>query len=311
MNQLTTTKSILPSTSDFAMMKEMASMAVASGLIPSSINTPQKALIIMMKGREINIPPMMALSHISVINGKPCMSAELMLAKIYENVPNAIIDLTSTTDTECVIIAQRPGGAKTRFSFTIEDARVAGLLGKGPWKTYPAAMLRARAISAMARALFPDAINGVSYTPEELGANVEIDDAGNETVKDVTPAPVVPKPDFSKPEVSAKMEQAPKSVQNEVIEHTEDPLFTAEEIAEVNAATMATKATEEPLLPNEAMGEYVIVGGKYNGKKLKEIKKEELYRFISDILSYEKKGNTLPTEVVENVFYAKKYLGLK
>jgi hypothetical protein len=50
----------------------------------------------------------------------------------------------------------------------MEDAKVAGLLSKDTWKKYPEAMLRARCVAIVARALFPDAIMGASYTPEEL-----------------------------------------------------------------------------------------------------------------------------------------------
>jgi hypothetical protein len=96
----------------------------------------------------------------------------------------------------------------------MEDAHRAGLSGKGPWKSYPAAMLRARAISAMARAMFPDALSGVVYTPEELGAEVDDDghvvsapgDSENQrppiSGRDVGPKPDVISP---KPEVISQM----------------------------------------------------------------------------------------------------------
>lgn len=175
MNQLTTTqpdRSQFPSPQEFNVLKEFGSMAVKSGLLPTSINTPEKAVIIALKGREIGIPPLQAFSGISVVQGKPTMSSELMLALIYRDIPGVVIDYIETSDKACIIEAKRPGGRPTRFSFTLEDAKRAGLLGKGPWLSYPAAMLRARCISAMARAVFPDALAGISYTPEELGAPV-------------------------------------------------------------------------------------------------------------------------------------------
>lgn len=183
----------IPSAQEFATMKELGNMAIKSGLLPTSINTPEKAIIIMLKGRELGIPPMQAFSSIAVINGKPTMSAELMLGMIFKNVPGAVVDFITTSDLKCEIEAKRPNGKKTKFSFTIEDAKRANLTGKGPWVTYPAAMLRARCISAMARAMFPDALSGVVYTPEELGASV--DDEGN--VLDV--AETVPTPADKEP----------------------------------------------------------------------------------------------------------------
>ena len=179
-----------PSPQEFSNLKELANIAVSSGLLPTAIKTPEQALIIMLKGRELNIPPMQAFSHIHIINGRPTMSAELMLAQIYKCIPNAVINFIVQNEKECILEAQRPRGAKTTCSFTMNQAVKAQLLGKTPWKQYPEAMLRARAISIMARALFADALMGVSYTAEELGADVELDDDGNEIIKDVTPPPV-------------------------------------------------------------------------------------------------------------------------
>lgn len=182
----------IPLGAEFQTMKELAKMAVSSGLIPSSINTPEKALIIMLKARELGVPPMQGFSSIGVINGKPAMSAELMLALLYRNIPGFVCNFIETTDQKCVIEAKRPGGKATKFSFTMADAQAAGLAGKGPWKTYPTAMLRARCTSAMARAMGPDALSGVVYTPEELGAVV--DEEGNiEKLPDVSPQNEEPK----------------------------------------------------------------------------------------------------------------------
>jgi len=178
---------LIPHASEFQTMKEMAQIAVKSGMIPSSIRSNEAAFIIMLKGRELGIPAMQAFSHIHVINGKPTMSAELMLTQIYKCIPKVSINYIQSDGLACIIECQRPHSNKTRWSFTIDEAKKAELLNKGPWKQYPAAMLRARAISIMARAQFPDCLNGVSYTPEELGADIDIDDQGNEIIKDVSP----------------------------------------------------------------------------------------------------------------------------
>jgi hypothetical protein len=187
MSNLVVQSNLLPAPAEFQTLKEIASMAVKSGLLPSSIKSPEQAVIIALKGRELGIPPMVAFSQISVINGKPCISAELMLSQIHQKVPSASINFIKNDNESCVIEAIRKNCKPSTWSFTIEDAKSAQLLGKQVWKQYPAAMLRARAISAMARAVFPDALNGVSYTPEEMGAEVEIDDQGMETIKDITP----------------------------------------------------------------------------------------------------------------------------
>lgn len=183
---------LFPVANELQTMRTIGDMAVKSGFLPTSIKTPEQAMVILLKGRELGIPPMQAFSSIAVINGKPAMSAELMLSLIYRNIPGFVVDFVTTTATECVIEAQRPGGIKTRFSFTMEDAKRANLAGKGPWLTYPAAMLRARCITAMARAMAPDALSGVVYTPEELGAEVDEDGGVIETVLNPTAHTALP-----------------------------------------------------------------------------------------------------------------------
>jgi hypothetical protein len=160
---------------DIENMKSQALILVKSGLLPRSVDTAEKAIVIMMKGRELGLAPIHALSHIHVINGKPCMSAELMLAMIRKNCKGAIINIIERTNERCVIEASRPAEKTAAFVFTMDDARMAGLTGNPTWTKYPRAMLHARCVSEMARAMFPDAIAGASYTPEEMGALVNED----------------------------------------------------------------------------------------------------------------------------------------
>lgn len=175
---------VLPARSEWQVMREMSEALHESGLLPSWIKTPMAALAVIQKGKELGLQPMYALARISMIEGKPCCDAEGMAAMIYrDHGPNALTFVETTPDA-CTIEYRRAGGRPGRLTFTIEDARRAGLLNKQNWKNYPQAMLRARAISAAARMAFPDTIGGL-YTPEELGAEVSIDEHGEMTVVDV------------------------------------------------------------------------------------------------------------------------------
>lgn len=164
---------LLPSEGEWNMLKEQAGILLKTPFLPSAIKTVEQAIAIALKGRELGIPFMQSLTHIHIINGKPTISSELMLALIFKNCPGAVIDYPKSDATECVIEARRPGGKPARFSFSMENAAAAGLTGKDSWKKYPDAMLRARTVAIVARALFPDAIMGCSYTPEEMGAKVD------------------------------------------------------------------------------------------------------------------------------------------
>lgn len=158
-------------------MKDQAAMLVKSGFLPPAINTPEKAVALMLKGRELGVPAMYAISNIHIINGKPVCSAELMLALVQRDHGHDAIRVAETTNTQCVV-EYKQWGKVASYAFTIKDAEMAGLTQKGGnWKAYPAAMLRARAISAVCRMAFPASIAGM-YTPDELGAAVTINNDG-------------------------------------------------------------------------------------------------------------------------------------
>lgn len=182
MNQALATRNEDPrdALAEWKAMTDQAKTLVASGFLPRSVNTPEKAIAIIMTGREMGIPPMRALRQIHIIEGKPTLSAELMHGLVLANLPGSTLQVVESTDARCTVDAGRPGQRPTRFVWDMAKARTAGLTGKSVWKNYPAAMLRSRCVSEACRAVFPDVSNGC-YTPEELGGegdNVTAADLG-------------------------------------------------------------------------------------------------------------------------------------
>lgn len=173
-------------------IKHLGQTLIASGLLPDGIKKPEAAMLIMLKGREIGLDPVYALSHISVINGKPAMSAEGMLGLVLG--AGHIIRVIETSSERCVVDGVRGNDPNhvTRIVWTMDDARKAGLAGGNTWKKYPRALLRARAISELCRTMFADTLSGVSYVPEELGAAVNEDGEVTERPAPVRPLPSSP-----------------------------------------------------------------------------------------------------------------------
>lgn len=172
----------LPAAGDWQTMLSMADQLVASGLLPAHIKTGPAAVAIMLKGRELGIPAMHAIQNIVYIQGRATANSELMLALIYRDHGDDAWRWIEQSDTRAACRYRRRSWAEYgEWDFTIEQARQAGLLtggNKRTWEQYPAAMLRARCISAVARAVYPDSIGGM-YTPEELGADISVDREGS------------------------------------------------------------------------------------------------------------------------------------
>lgn len=124
---------------------------------------------------SLGISRIHVLTSIAVINGRPSPSADLMAAMVRSHGHKLRVYGDDTTATAELIRSDDPD-----FTFTAHwdeaKARKAGLWGnRGPWTQYPAAMLRARAISEVVRMGAQDVMAGGIYTPEELGATVDAD----------------------------------------------------------------------------------------------------------------------------------------
>lgn len=144
-----------------------------SGMLPKAFRQqPGNLLYAVEYADSLGLHPMVAITGIHVIEGKPSASAALISAlvrraghtlRVKGDAKQATAQIIRTDDREWTF----------EVTFTIDDARNAGLLGKDVWKKYPASMLKARAISAVARDACEEALFGVHYTPEELGAVVD------------------------------------------------------------------------------------------------------------------------------------------
>ncbi len=129
-------------------------------------------LACVMAGKEMGLPPMEALNKIDVIDGRPSPSAELMVAMVYRSGHEVYPGDISEESATAIGVRFLPDGEKREhsFTFTMEDARRAGLGGKKNWKTYPGPMLYWRAVSQLIRMVFPDVMSAFkAYTGDELG----------------------------------------------------------------------------------------------------------------------------------------------
>ncbi len=94
---------LIPAQSEWKLLREMAASLVPTGFLPSGIKTPEQAVAVMLKGRELRVPPMYALSNIVVVQGKPTCGAELMLALIYRDHGKKAIRVKESTDQQCTV----------------------------------------------------------------------------------------------------------------------------------------------------------------------------------------------------------------
>lgn len=148
--------------------ERLASMLSKSALLPPDLrNKPSDVLFQIMTGGALGLDPTASIRSIHIIQGKPTMSADLMVALVKKSPLCVRFKLMETDASHAVYETERKGEGTTRLGFTIQEAKDAGLIKDGSgWKKYPAAMLRARAASALCRAVYPDLLLGVYETSE-------------------------------------------------------------------------------------------------------------------------------------------------
>lgn len=147
----------------YADMERMAACIAQSGLF--GVKNPTQALALMLIAQAEGLHPATAARDYHVIQGRPALKADAMLARFQQ--AGGKVEWHSYEDTAVSATLSHPAGGKVRIEWTFEMAKRAGLTGKEVWKQYPRAMLRARVISEGIRTVYPGVLSGM-YTPEEV-----------------------------------------------------------------------------------------------------------------------------------------------
>lgn len=149
---------------------------------PAYQGKPGELLAAILTGDELGLPPMAAISKIHNIEGRASLSAEVMRAIVLSKGHDLWIEAASNQ--KVTLGGRRKGSTRDSFStWTMEDAKKAGLDGRQNWRKYPKAMLLARATGELCRAIFADCLSGVSYTIEEIDDGIL--DEGEPVVDDL------------------------------------------------------------------------------------------------------------------------------
>ena len=146
-------------------------MLASSNMVPKDyIGKPQNILVAIQWGMELGLAPMQSLNSITVINGRPSVWGDALMAlvqssPVYEDIEEYIED-EGTPNPVAVCVATRKGHTPVTAKFSVEDAKRAGLWGKNTWASYPRRMLQHRARGFALRSAFADVLKGMISTEE-------------------------------------------------------------------------------------------------------------------------------------------------
>ena len=154
--------------SDMESMWRFCAAVVNSGIF-KDINTPEIALIRLQAGLELGLTPIWSLTNIMVTNGRPSVWGDALLGLVLRH--QDCEDVIETFEGEgenlvAVCEIHRRGRQPVKRTFSVSDAKRAGLHGRNVHNSYPSRMLQMRARSWACRDAFADALRGLTVIEE-------------------------------------------------------------------------------------------------------------------------------------------------
>jgi hypothetical protein len=178
-------------TNAMVVYERMAELQTAANAMHASgyfgdVKSQAQAMVKVMAGAEIGLPPFASMSGIHIVSGKPVIGSNL-IATLVKNDPRYDYRVKQADDTACVIQWYEGGKLVGESSFTRQEAAAGNVdkswdkdksawKEKATWKAFPSDMLFARAISRGARRYAPGIFGGAPiYTPDEMGVDTDED----------------------------------------------------------------------------------------------------------------------------------------
>lgn len=164
-------------TTTIEMLSGLAERLHKAGVFGQEVTSADKAFAVLLKGHELGFAPMASAGSISIIKGKVSLSADATIALCKRSPACLYLRLVESTEEVATYETQRHGDpSPTSLTYTIAQAKTAGLTGSQTWRAHAPAMLRARCGAAIARAVFPDLVAGI-YDPDEVAEIVRAEPA--------------------------------------------------------------------------------------------------------------------------------------
>jgi hypothetical protein len=146
----------------FQDLQGMAGAIAKSGLF--GMKQPDQALALMLVAQAEGMHPATITQDYDIIQGKACRKTHSVMARFQQM--GGKVEWHELTDAIADATFSHASGGKLRMSWTIEQAKKAGLTNKDNWRNYPRAMLRARLIAEAIRTVYPAAIGGMMLSEE-------------------------------------------------------------------------------------------------------------------------------------------------
>lgn len=202
---------LVPST--FLEAQAFCGALAASDLLPQKLkDRAADVLVIVLSGIEVGLAPMQALRLHHVINGVPRLSADGVAAIVSASPACDYLEVVEASELRATWRTRKRGRGEQSLTWTIDQARRAGLLtdprSKDRWHAYPAQMLNARCKAELCRLVYPEIVAGLYTTEEARDGTIDAEFTEIRISPPAFVAPPPPPPPAQEPEPARRARAA-------------------------------------------------------------------------------------------------------
>lgn len=196
---------------NFEQALEFSRYLADSEMVPKDFKgKPGNCLIAMQWGAEIGLKPLQALQNLAIINGRPNLWGDAVIALVRASPLCEYVIEEDDGHTATCRTKRRGAPAEQAEKFSMDDAKVAGLAGKqGPWSQYPKRMRKMRARAFLLRDVYADVLRGLPIAEESMDAPTE---RHMGAVDEVRPADKPALPDYAQADFDKNLPAWTKAV---------------------------------------------------------------------------------------------------
>lgn len=185
-NEISTVNQQMPSRQGFMKIetlekaKEVAALMIETGIVPDfhlKTKNPIASIIMsLQKGAEVGLSPTNSVQDIANIGGRSLIWGDtaLALCKVSSDYEYCIETFDEATQT-ATCKSKRKGEAECVRTFSVEDAKSAGLIEKPIYRAYRKRMLQMRARGFSIRDTWPHVLKGLHLAEEYIGVHKEVE----------------------------------------------------------------------------------------------------------------------------------------
>lgn len=174
MEKMNDTKALAVIPRSLTEVQSMAETLAKSNLIPDALKGKVPDVVVqILAGQELGLAPMASIRGVHIVQGKPLLAADTMVALVLGSGLAEYFSMVEETADRVTYETKRKGSPHPqRATWSDEDTKTAGLNTKDNWRLHKKQMRRARAKAILARDVYPDVIAGC-YDPDEIAVPLQ------------------------------------------------------------------------------------------------------------------------------------------